>query len=70
MAVDFPKAFNIEHDFLGVFVYENNQLNILAFPYNVYTGEMYQRVENAKILKFLRRDINMVIQNQIQALYN
>lgn len=50
MAVDFPSGYDIEHDFVAVFQYEDGEVNLLAIPYSTKTGETFEQIRESTLL--------------------
>lgn len=48
MALDFPAGGDIDHDFVAVFATEGIKFDAFAIPYNIHTGEVYQRINHSQ----------------------
>lgn len=58
LAVDFPGAYDIKHDFVGVLSFINSKLSILAIPYSLADGEKYKIIYDSVLLDKIVLDYN------------
>ena len=47
LSLDFPKGGDIENDFVAIFTYENNKIELFAIPYEIEEGKTFDRVTNS-----------------------
>lgn len=61
LSTDFPKSQDIEHDFIAIYSYIDEKIDISAIPYNIETGELYEMITSAKLLDLIRTDFESVV---------
>lgn len=47
LSLDFPKGGDIENDFVAIFTYENNKIELFAIPYEIEEGKTFDKVTNS-----------------------
>lgn len=60
MSVDFPRGYDIEHDFVAIFSYQNGEMDIYAIPYNDKTGERYEVIRESSLLNRIKGDFEFI----------
>lgn len=58
MALDFPKRGDIKHDFVAVFSWENEKLEVIAIPYDEQSGDVFDMVENSEHLEAIKNQLS------------
>ena len=56
-SLDFPSGGDIENYFVCVISYENNEINLIAIPYNVNTGERFDIIEESTHLSEIKNQL-------------
>lgn len=57
MALDYPAmSLDLEHDFVGIFSYEDGKNNIMLLPYNRENGKLLDYVKNGDTLEKICSD--------------
>lgn len=61
MSLDFPASNDIDHDFVCIFSYIDNNYDVYAIPYDTETGEIYEDIHNNKMLDIILEEFKMII---------
>lgn len=56
MSLDFPTLLDIQSDFVVILSYENNEINLIAIPYDVETGKTFDIIESGTALERIYKD--------------
>lgn len=58
MSLDFPAFEDIEHDFVGIYFYENQKTTLVVLPYDVATGQTFDLIGHGTGIDRLINDFN------------
>ena len=59
LSLGFPSGGDIEHDFVAIFVFENNEINLFAIPYEIEEGKMFNRIAESSHLDRIKAELQM-----------
>lgn len=62
LSLDFPATGDIQHDFVCVFYYENQEMKNYAIPYNPKNGKAFELITESKTLVKLLKEFNLLLQ--------
>jgi len=57
MSLDFPSRGDIENDFVAIFYFENNELNLFAIPYSLEDGKQLDVIKKSDFLDIIKYQI-------------
>lgn len=61
MSVDFPGGGDIKNDFVAVFAMKDEEVSVLAIPYNPETGEIFDRITESTLLDSILKEAKQII---------
>ena len=50
LSLDFPSGGDIENDYVAIFVFENNEINLFAIPYEIEEGKTFEIIKESSHL--------------------
>jgi hypothetical protein len=57
LSLDFPKTGDIKNDFIAIFSFENEEINLLAIPYETENGNKLDYIRNSNTLSNVKEDL-------------
>jgi hypothetical protein len=57
LSLDFPKGGDIENDYVVIFTFENNKVELFAIPYEINGGKILDIIKDSTQLDFIKSDI-------------
>lgn len=61
LALDFPAGGDMEKDFVMVISFENGKFFMEAIPYDLQTGEQFERVKASEVMRTIALDVKNVL---------
>lgn len=58
LSLDFPKCGDIHNDFVAILTFENGNVDILAIPYNMENGELFEIIKKSTHLDSIKSQLD------------
>ena len=57
LSLDFPKGGDIENDYVAIYTFENDKINLFAIPYEIEEGKRFDVIKNSEQLDLIKQQM-------------